>query len=145
VADQPHDVGSLNPPTSDPAPSGSPLGSSRPPLTVEWRMSGYDLRKHAFPEIGDTFSQALCEHSVPTHLLIVDDPPVDTCMACQLIHGDLIADRAGDIMAAQIRDFDPYQPTTEIPPPVHDAVPDAAPPVAGRLPESAEEDNDDLP
>jgi hypothetical protein len=82
--------------------TSEPPGSSRPPsTTVHWRVSGHDLKRHAFPEIGETFSEALCEHCCPSDRLV--DIPADTCLPCQLIHGDLLADRRRDIIAGQIR------------------------------------------
>lgn len=71
------------------------MGSHARPVT--WRVSGYDLQSHAFHTLGEitTFSEALCEHSVPTDRL-VGERGEKRCIACLLIHGGDLADRGGD-------------------------------------------------
>lgn len=98
-AEQLHDV-EPSAPSGGPAPTPvaamgeSPPNSSRPPGTATWRVSGYDLRRHAFLKIGETFSEAVCSHSVPTDRLV--DLPAGQCPACQLILGDMLADQHGE-------------------------------------------------
>jgi hypothetical protein len=67
-------------------------------VDVQWWLSGYDNRVHAFgaDEAGRDFGEALCEHSVPnTKITCTDDG--ERCLACLLIYGDMLADHHGDV------------------------------------------------
>jgi len=67
-------------------------------VDVQWWLSGYDNRVHAFgaDEAGRDFGEALCEHSVPnTKIPCTDDG--ERCLACLLIYGDMLADHHGDV------------------------------------------------
>ena len=66
----------------------------------QWRVSEYDGESHAFYELGESFSEALCEHSVPNGRLHDEaERHASRCIACLLIFGgDLVAkhgDRGG--------------------------------------------------
>jgi hypothetical protein len=66
-------------------------------VDVQWWLSGYDSRVHAFvaEEAGREFGEALCEHSVPnTKITCTDDG--ERCLACLLIFGDHLADTLGE-------------------------------------------------
>lgn len=76
------------------AATGTPPGSSRPPGDLYWRTSTYDSREHGFRELGDTTSEALCTHTVPTGLLSA--APGGRCHGCLLVLGDMLADLLGD-------------------------------------------------
>jgi hypothetical protein len=80
-------------PTGVVAATGQPPDSSRPP-EVTWMTSGYDLLEHAFERLGDPFSQALCEHSVPTGRL--SDLAAARCITCVLVYGHLLTEHYGD-------------------------------------------------
>jgi hypothetical protein len=60
-----------------------------------WRVSGYDGKVHAFTELGASFSEALCSHSIPTgHLSDPDGRHALRCVVCLLVFGgDLVAKR----------------------------------------------------
>lgn len=66
-------------------------------MTWRWYLSQWDNQVHAFPERQPslTYSEALCEHTVPNTRVICTHEGV-RCTACLLIHGDELADRQGD-------------------------------------------------
>lgn len=63
---------------------------------VTWLTSGYDLKQHAFYEVGSggNASEALCTHSVPSERLAALGG--EKCLACLLIHGGDLAEQHGD-------------------------------------------------
>ncbi|OLF17110.1 hypothetical protein [Actinophytocola xanthii] len=66
-------------------------------VDVQWWLSGYDNRVHAFgcAGAGREFGEALCEHSVPNDKITCTDVG-ERCLACLLIYGDMLADTHGD-------------------------------------------------
>lgn len=63
-------------------------------VDVQWWRSGYDDQVHAFrtEQAGNSYGEALCEHSVPTTKITCTDEG-RRCMACLLMVGDLLAER----------------------------------------------------
>ena len=68
-------------------------------IDIQWWRSGYDDQVHAFrgTPLGQTFGEALCDHSVPTTLINREDQG-RRCIACLLMVGDLLATSNGDAM-----------------------------------------------
>jgi hypothetical protein len=61
-----------------------------------WKVSPWDHWVHAFRELGEIASEAICGHCAPTSRL---GAPMDRdrrCLGCLLLHGDELADRIGD-------------------------------------------------
>jgi len=67
-------------------------------IDVQWWLSGYDNRVHAFgsEEAGREFGEALCEHSVPNTKITCTDEGT-RCQACLLIFGDMLAENLGEV------------------------------------------------
>lgn len=66
------------------------------PPDLLWRQSPWDHLVHAFRELGEISSAAICDHSAPTSRLIDPLPGARRCVACLLIHGGDLADQHGD-------------------------------------------------
>lgn len=66
-------------------------------IDIQWWRSGYDDQIHAFRavKVGQTFSEALCEHSVPTSKITPTDQG-RRCIACLLVAGDLLSTTQDD-------------------------------------------------
>lgn len=66
-------------------------------VEVQWWLSAYDNRVHAFgsEEADRDFGEALCEHSVPNSKITCTDVG-ERCVACLLIFGDMLAEVHGD-------------------------------------------------
>lgn len=64
---------------------------------IQWWLSGYDNRIHAFRsnEAGCDYGEALCEHSVPNSKITCTNEG-ERCLACLLIFGDMLADTYGE-------------------------------------------------
>jgi hypothetical protein len=56
-------------------------------LEPTWLQSPWDHFVHAFPEMGEVASEAICEHCAPTSRLTDPLPGAKRCLACLLIHG----------------------------------------------------------
>lgn len=63
-----------------------------------WLKSPWDHTVHAFrPDmVGEMTAEALCSHSALTGRLIEPGDVDRRCLACLLLHGDVLADRLGD-------------------------------------------------
>lgn len=62
-----------------------------------WRVSGYDGQSHAFYELGESFSEALCSHSSPTEGLGEEcGRHALRCVACLLVYGGDLVEKRGD-------------------------------------------------
>lgn len=62
-----------------------------------WRVSGYDDRSHCFYDLGELFSSAVCQHSVPAAKLTQETGRhALRCVACLLIFGGDLAAKHGD-------------------------------------------------
>lgn len=57
-----------------------------------WKLSPWDGVVHGFRELGETTSEAICEHSAPTVKLAEPEEQHKRCMRCLLFHGDALAD-----------------------------------------------------
>jgi hypothetical protein len=66
-------------------------------VDVQWRLSGYDNRVHAFgpEEAGRDFGEAVCQHSVPNTKITCTDEG-ERCLACLLIVGEMLAETNGE-------------------------------------------------
>lgn len=68
-------------------------------VEIQWWRSGYDDQVHAFggSRLGQSFSAALCDHSVPNSLITREDQG-RRCIACLLMVGDMLATAKGDAL-----------------------------------------------
>jgi hypothetical protein len=60
-----------------------------------WRRSPWDHNVHAFRELGELASSAICTHSATTGHLTEPAEEHRRCQACLLLYGDELAERAG--------------------------------------------------
>jgi hypothetical protein len=51
---------------------------------------------HAFRELGEIASEAICQHCTPTSRLTHPTDNDRRCLGCLLVHGDTLTDRLGD-------------------------------------------------
>jgi hypothetical protein len=63
---------------------------------VTWILSGWDLKVHAFPSLGEVTSEAVCTHSALTARLVEPRGDEPKCFGCLLIFGDKLATQQGD-------------------------------------------------
>lgn len=61
-----------------------------------WRVSNWDHRVHAFRQLGEVSSTAVCSHSALTNKLTEDAKNTNRCLACVIIVGGEMADRGGE-------------------------------------------------
>ncbi|MGB3444327.1 MAG: hypothetical protein WBA97_36775 [Actinophytocola sp.] len=62
------------------------------PGDLLWRQSPWNHFVHAFPQMGEISSAAICDHCAPTSRLIDPLPGGKPCLACLLLHGGDLAD-----------------------------------------------------
>lgn len=65
--------------------------------SVEWLVSPWDGRTHAFDDRQAVTSRAVCSHSAPSGRLrqpTVDDPK---CLVCLVVHGLELAEEQGRV------------------------------------------------
>lgn len=65
---------------------------------LDWFMSRYDGRAHAFPRKGRAaaHAEAVCTHTIPRDRVLRSEDG-RKCLACLLIVGDRLADRQGSV------------------------------------------------
>jgi len=63
---------------------------------LRWLQSPWDHFVHAFRELGEVASEAICQHCAPTSRLVEPFQGAKRCLACLLIHGGDLADQHGD-------------------------------------------------
>jgi hypothetical protein len=61
-----------------------------------WRKSPWDGNVHAFRELGEIASEAICEHSALTSRLQTPTNRDRKCHACLLLHGLELSEKHGD-------------------------------------------------
>jgi hypothetical protein len=61
-----------------------------------WKVSPWDHRVHAFRELGEIASEAICQHCAPTSRLGEPTHADRRCLGCLLVHGDDLVDRHAD-------------------------------------------------
>lgn len=66
------------------------------PGELVWLQSPWDHHVHAYRELGEVTCEAVCGHCAPTSRVIEPLPDARPCLGCQLVVGDMLADRMGD-------------------------------------------------